>query len=139
MDIFEWTEQTALSPSNLNEMQNILNDNIAEYYSTDEIKTNKVWINNKPIYRRTFILSSVVDGNNYFGDTSSIQEYINAYGIVHRSNGNHVFINSSYNSGVQAIVGLNNYSGSHSFLLFIGSISGIVDAYVTVEYTKTTD
>ena len=28
MDIFEWTEQTAVSPNNLNKMQNILNGNI---------------------------------------------------------------------------------------------------------------
>lgn len=28
MNIFEWTTSTALSPANLNEMQNIINDNI---------------------------------------------------------------------------------------------------------------
>ena len=28
MDIFEWDEETALSPNNLNEMQNIINGNI---------------------------------------------------------------------------------------------------------------
>lgn len=28
MDIFEWDEETALSPNNLNEMQNIMNGNI---------------------------------------------------------------------------------------------------------------
>ena len=45
MDIFEWTEETALSPSNLNEMQNIINDNI-----TSEIKNQSkiLWTNSSP-------------------------------------------------------------------------------------------
>lgn len=34
---FEWTEQTPLSPNNLNEMQNIINDNIEE--KAQEIKS----------------------------------------------------------------------------------------------------
>lgn len=36
MDIFEWTTSTALSPANLNEMQNIINDNITT--EVNEIK-----------------------------------------------------------------------------------------------------
>ena len=45
MDIFEWTEQTALSPSNFNEMQNIINSNIPE-----EIKNQSkiIWTNSNP-------------------------------------------------------------------------------------------
>ena len=45
MDIFEWTEQTALNPSNLIEMQNIINSNIPE-----EIKNQSkiIWTNSNP-------------------------------------------------------------------------------------------
>lgn len=42
---FEWTEQTPLSPSNLNEMQNIINNNI-----TEKIKNvgKIIWTNPDP-------------------------------------------------------------------------------------------
>lgn len=33
---------------------NYVNNAIEEVYSTSEVKTNEVWIDNKPIYRRTF-------------------------------------------------------------------------------------
>lgn len=34
MDIFEWDEQTPVTANNMNEMQNILNDNIQNQYTT---------------------------------------------------------------------------------------------------------
>ena len=54
MNIFEWDEETPVTANNLNEMQNTINENIKDIYSTSEIRTNKISSNNKPIYRKVF-------------------------------------------------------------------------------------
>ncbi len=38
----------------LEEIENVVTDLETDEYSTNETKTNKVWINGKPIYRRVF-------------------------------------------------------------------------------------
>lgn len=83
MDTFEWTEQTALSPSNLNEMQDILNGNISE-----EIKNvNKIiWTNSNPT-------------SAFSGQTINLNESLNnydAYSIifVKSSSGSQRYFNS---------------------------------------------
>lgn len=108
----------------------------AEVYSTSEVKTNKIWIDNKPIYRIVYQVSNLVAGNNYFGDTTGIEEYINGYGIIHRSNGNHYFISSYQTTNAFVAIGMDN-STYHKFNLVIGNgVSDITDAYVVIEYTK---
>ena len=89
MDTFEWTEQTPVTANNLNEMQNIINNNILEYedhYSSDEIKTNKVWIDGKPIYRKVFDYGQLPN-NSSVGVTHNIpiDTPIECFGIVYRT------------------------------------------------------
>lgn len=63
---------TPATANNLNEMQDILNANILDVYSESELKTNKIWINDKPIYRKVFVLNSLPNTSTYSIDISSL-------------------------------------------------------------------
>lgn len=69
--------------TNTNDIANILN---AEIYSTNEIKTNKVWIDGKPIYRKVIDLGTL--GNkksiNVEGDYDVITDFD---GYIYQSSG----------------------------------------------------
>ena len=112
----------------INELKN------GEIYSTTETKTNKVWINNKPIYRIVYHINSVIDGNNYFGSTIGIDEFIDAYGILHRSNGNNVFLNTTHDS-YRALIGMDR--ANYNQFNLVANYTSMTDAYVVIEYTKT--
>lgn len=64
-----------------------------DYYSTNEIKTNKVWINDKPIYRKVFtgvcptVSTSIVnvDINTGIGN-GTIEDLISVKGAVAYTN-----------------------------------------------------
>lgn len=109
MDIFEWengtiTERpyieidgvkyyvqdgtisggTPVTANNLNEMQDIINENILDIYSTEEIKTNKVWIDDKPIYRKVYVLNSLPNSSSLQIDISlwNIQTIVSLLGYT---------------------------------------------------------
>lgn len=141
MDTFEWTEETALSPNNLNEMQNIINDNIVnnkDNYSTDEVETNKVWIDNKPIYRK--VLSGTLptgSGDNAFTITGG--EIISTNGFVKSQYGLWFNINS-YFSEAGYVTSCRLNSARDTLTLKCGNFYNTSSQYfIVVEYTKTTD
>lgn len=83
----------------------------AEVYSTSEIKTNKKWIDGKPIYRKTFTGTTENDGTTLitseFNDNSIT--LIKSYGQV-RSMQVGGYINDRwYNSAYLNVNGLNIY------------------------------
>lgn len=143
----QYEGSTPLSANNLNQMQTNIYDyvdeeinNITEIYSTDEIKTNEIWINGKPIYRKV-VSFNVINGYNNYGYN------INADDIwIDFSNS---FIKSStrVNPVSRADYRSENYSiggfiatDARQLYVMIGSdtsLSGI--AYITLKYTKTTD
>ena len=71
---------------------------------------------------------------NFIGNTIGIDEFIYAYGILHRSNGNHVFLNSNQDS-YRAVIGIDQAT-YNQFSLF-ANYTSMTDAYVVIEYTKT--
>lgn len=117
-------------------------DYVKEVYSKDEVKTNKIWIDGKPIYRRTFsgtltvsnlrtthtigsnISSSWVDNGNSFLNTPDSVRAINASESADTTT--NVRTEITNNKTI-----LNVISGGSSY--YMGTY------YVTVEYTKTTD
>lgn len=140
MNIFEWNENTPVTANNLNEMQNIINDNVIEHYSTDEIKTNKIWIDDKPIYRKVY--TNIYAGKSLDFDISELSaEYItdiryrcydgiNTYDIGNRYNiwqgaeqFNRIFLNSSNTNTLYLRTNNDNSVFMH----------------IIIEYTKTTD
>ena len=108
-------------------------DEPKDTYSTDEVKTNKVWIDGKPIYRKVIStnLPSGTGWNLTFAPISNVDEIVNLYGIEEKSrfipyieSGYEVFID--YNNGYIRV-----YQASTAFN---NKLINII-----VEYTKTTD
>lgn len=128
--------------TNISDIQNIKD---AEVYSTNEIETNKKWINGKPIYRKVIYLpnSNIV----YNGAT------INA----NLSNAETTWIVNAWyqNPGATPTIPMNfNLSGSNYLRINVQnsatgelqinasenfSSSTLRNVYVILEYTKTTD
>lgn len=111
---------------------------INEVYSTNEIKTNKIWVDGRPIYRKTIIGNSVLPSG-----TSSINHNVSNIGnhriikeVEFQYNGNSwtgTFANTTSNVFVDSITSsaINFNVGTGWANLFI--------PIVTIEYTKTTD
>ena len=112
-----------------------------DVYSTDEVMTNKKWIDGKPIYRKTFYSATNFGGqaSQTIGSVAgyetivrifSVQPYGNAPGIGYRQNW-----------------GAEGGTGGWTEVLYNGDVvyyspnwsSSTKPAHVTIEYTKTTD
>ena len=124
--IKELSEQVGINTSDIQSIKD------AEVYSTSEVKTNKIWINGKPIYRKT-VSGSIA---NPISHNLTNVNFVNAYGYVVSSSGAFLvlpslrIINSTFSIGF--------YVNSESVIFEKGnSASGT--AYITLEYTKTTD
>lgn len=114
----------------------------SERYSTDEIKTNKLWINDKPIYRKTFYITNLPNNTdkNVNHNISNIDLIVNTYGIMITPSNSLVTPLNMH--GAAAIYGnkIVVYRADKS-QIHIASNSDMSanDAYITLEYTKTTD
>ena len=134
-------DKTSNAPS-LRLMEEISKD----IYSTEEKKTNKVWIDGKPIYRKTIVDTTF--RTDFYFIANNIEQFVNQYGYVQRKDYPNLiqFINSrlgtnmsvqflansieSINNGIQIDWGSNwkeNYPTVFNKII------------ITVEYTKTTD
>lgn len=151
----QYEGSTPLSASNLNLMQDTLLANVKdnlddeskiasckavkEVYSTDEVKTNKTWINNKPIYRK--VIANEVDMTN--GSEISLSSISNMDNLVSiqskevKASDNFVFYNNYYDSSTNKF-NLFHYISRNSLYLYAGS-SIHYTTTVIIEYTKTTD
>ena len=111
-------------------------------YSTDEVRIG-IWIDGKPLYRKTIIIEDVVKG-----EATTYNHNI--------QNVDTIFIDANsfykYNGGTPLANMLNNYQDLDKQLVktvvyptyieyYVGAyvVSGTTDGYITVYYTKTTD
>ena len=107
-------------------------------YSTTEVKTNKVWIDGKPIYRKVVFDSLRKSGTIHIQHgITNLDRMVNIYGSVQRED-------YQYNLTRISTDGLNfGVDGIHStyFDMAIPSAFGnsLKNLYVVFEYTKTTD
>lgn len=109
-------------------------------YSLTEQKTNEIWINGKPIYRKVF--NGIKSGSLQFNISNlNIDEVTNAYGNLHVQQGSdnqyrHIPSYGSSANYVSYEVQLNN-----GILSIGGATAGYSQGEVTfiLEYTKTTD
>ena len=120
-----------------------VNKALVETYSTNEVKTDKVWIDGKPIYRKCYVIpKSATSGEIiiYNTDITDIDMITKLEGIIKRTDNQFDMIpcnltNNSYLS----------YFGDatrQTIQINIGSslYTNVFDTlYVTLEYTKTTD
>lgn len=111
-----------------------VNNLVQDVYSTDEAKTNKVWIDGKPIYRKTFSIS--VSGANATWSTNlssvNCDNVIKAFGIAGTST-----LKTAILSDTQAVVF--RPSSKAVEIYFNNPGTDAMTGYITIEYTKTTD
>lgn len=101
-------------------------------YSTNEVKTDKVWIDGKPIYRKTF-----ERGNSFSSFEHGIEniEHIwvnDEFTFRQHDSGNHISLNAS-SSGTYVYANVITVEIKNT-----GAISAPY-VFITLEYTKTTD
>lgn len=135
---------TPITASRLNNIENgveYLFQNGADYietYSTDETTTNKIWVNNKPIYRKVIKRETVTSGTYTMIPTgiafSSIGELIELK-VLCKKNEDNVWYSAPTNMSSDEIFGY--YLSDNNVV--VKSNSTLEKINVILEYTKTTD
>ena len=131
--IKELSEQVGINTSDIQSIKD------GEIYSTSEIKTNKIWIDGKPIYTKVYI--GTYSGSGLISIPESDLDYlINYYGYI-RSKYDERYVpipsvftsDASYNAGV-------SFFRSNRIEIRLGSNFSNSSVYAfVIEYTKTTD
>lgn len=138
--IKELSEQVGINTSDI---QSIKDD---EVYSTNEVKTNKVWIDGKPIYRKVISVNSPSSsgvyrtianmGSNVVDTLVSATSMI----LVNYSKTNQVFYNLNIDEGDSnhyCLIAYNKSNGDIQAKVGTEFISKQIN--IILEYTKTTD
>lgn len=110
-------------------------------YSAEE-KVIGTWIDNKPLYRKSFNLSVNKNGNNllFAHNIQNIQNIVDATCVFKRNNGDFYIINRANPTNSTAYIGLTYINNTNISLSISSDFSTqITNAFVTIEYTKTTD
>lgn len=118
---------------------NYVNEILKSIYSTNETKTNKIWIDGKPIYRKTII--GVTATGTYDPQISNFDELVDVYGSVKIVDANWEPLPRGTIAGTGTYtMAIGNVSGS-SLYAEIGTFytSKIEKSRVTIEYTKSTN
>ena len=122
----------------INEIKKTSDDLVSgSYYSTDEVKTNKIWIDGKPIYRKVVDCGDAPNKTSKYIDhnISDLSNIVKITGFL--TNGTEWFPlprlhpTSSYSISVQA--------NTTQILLYDQYDFSNYQTYVIIEYTKTTD
>lgn len=115
-------------------------DDIVDTYSTEETKTNKIWIDGKPIYRKVYQYTTAAGANpvqfSEIGITD-IDTIVDISGFTRQPSSNNYVPLSYYNSSTDWA---NYYTGgNNAFSVRCGSSYGFGATTIIFEYTKTTD
>lgn len=109
-------------------------DGSLEYYSTTETKTNKVWIDGKPIYRRVLICTSTTELS-----AESSWKDIAGWSVENENIARYISINKSglaYSSRVDHQIVTNM---KLQFYCLVSRLNITIGDPLIIEYTKTTD
>ena len=110
-------------------------------YSTDEINTGTTWIDGKTIYRCTFNLNGLApqsQNKSVSMADKNVDTLVKTYGIAYSSTGERLCF--PYNTGNNQAIGI-IYSSNNILHVYSNGAdwSYLSNAYLIVEYTKTTD
>jgi len=111
-----------------------------EVYSTSEVKTNKKWHNNKPIYRKVFVLTSPTQTGtwtDYTHNIANIDEFTFYSANINLPTVGHQYFADFYESSTyyfNFIPKLTVFSARVGYSQYTNK-----NMTVVVEYTKTTD
>ena len=133
--------------TDMNEIKSVVNGNDDEFiqykmsdtYSTDEVKTNKKWIDGKPIYRKVIDTGTLPDsvGKKIPHNISNVNQIINIKGYAYRSSDN---ICLPLPSATYDNTAISCYADrTHITIVTYTNRTSFKTSYVTLEYTKTTD
>lgn len=105
---------------------------VLDTYSTSETNTNKVWIDNKQIYRKVYHFDTLPDSaQTGIPHGLSISSAIRSYGVVHRPSDNQTF-NIPFKD-------VDVWFDKDNVWISTGQDRSNSSADVVIEYTKTTD
>lgn len=145
VDPEEYSGATPLSASNLNAMQDgiyddidEINEKIVDRYSTDEIKTNKVWVDGKPIYRKVFIRENIANNDNE-DIALTFDSIISLDGIVEWNNSTTKHPLTWISAFISTATERSDITTGTNNIRFRNRTGQTVKINVIVEYTKTTD
>ena len=122
---------------------NITNDEEAgptEYYSTEEVKTNKVWIDGKPIYRKVVKTGSLPNGTNKSvpHGISNVKFFTETKAMAKNPSTNHYYVLPFVSTTASSMIGF-WIEGNNIWLRATADRSAFSESYAILEYTKTTD
>lgn len=135
-----------INGTNLNLLQDNVEDAIDEVtildiYSTSETKTNKIWINNKPIYRKIIDVGNLPN-NDYKAinhNIENIDELVNVSAIAVSSGGYYFNIPFVGTPGLFSSTRIGIRANSVNIQIASTTDASTYTAYAILEYTKTTD
>ena len=112
-----------------------------EIYSTSEVKTNKVWIDNKPIYRKVINFGALSSSASTLSVSHNINydKIVNLYGICSDSNGTTMHIPHVGTTNMASGISISLRSTSSSIQIYTSGNGSSYNAYIIIEYTKKTD
>lgn len=110
-----------------------------DIYSTTETKTNKVWIDGKPVYRKVLVINQTISSDTNIPTTipNNASDYWINYGESYfvASNSAHLPVVYPHPIGVQYQI--TTWLGDKdTIILRLGSAQSIIKAVVVLEYTK---
>ena len=116
-----------------------------EVFSTEEVITNKVWINGKPIYRKVFTGNLPTITNGTFGTLSfdisnlNLDSGVDWYGVVVQNNTEKTKWSLDWCNFQTSRSGITSISGGLFRVQSNTSDLSNATVHVVLEYTKTTD
>ena len=128
------TGGTPINSTRLNYMEDgIEGAYYTDTYSTTETKTNKVWIDGKPIYRKVYTGTTGSSGSVIIdSNINKNNALINCGGYVENSSGNKTnigaYLNSDYYNGI--------FFDNNEVRLFFSSYLNNSNYVIWLEYTK---
>ena len=116
------------------------NDGTPEYYSTTETKTNKVWIDGKPIYRKVLVVNQTISSDTTIPSTipNDASDYWINYGesyFVAPDSYSHLPLTYPHPVGLQYQI-TTWLSGKDTIALRLGAAQSISKMVAVLEYTK---
>ena len=106
-----------------------VNNQVKDIYSTTEVETNKIWIDNKKIYRK--VVSGTID--NSIAHNLTNVSFVNSYGYIISSSGKFIPLQSVRPTNAGYYIG---YYVTDTNIIFDKGNDANGTAYITLEYTK---
>ena len=125
--------------SELNSNFDNLNAKIGNVFSTDEVKTNDIWIDGKQIYRKVLNVSSLPNSTvlPIYHEISNMKEVVRLYGMAYYSGdaeGGGVTIPYTDSSNVNNSIEIR--ANLTSILIITKSNKSSMRGTIVIEYTK---